>query len=163
MILTHPSHSVMGVLVYGYMEKVLTLENIKKTAKDIIVEISKSKRKGAAIVAFSGDLGAGKTTLTKEIAQELGIKESVISPTFVIMKIYKTKDKIFKNLVHIDAYRLESSKELLHLGWEELIKNKENFIIVEWPERVPECLTQDVYHVDIEHVDDRTRNIKFYN
>ena len=153
----------MGVLVYRYMEKILTLENIEETAIYIIEEVRRRNSEKASVIAFSGDLGAGKTTLTKEIAKQLGIKESVVSPTFVIMKIYKTKEKDFKNLIHIDAYRLDKSEELLHLGWEEISKNKENFIIVEWPERVPECLLSGVYKINIEHKSDTTRKIKFSN
>lgn len=145
------------------MEKTLTLENIDKTAKEIIEIIRLKNPKKASVLTFSGDLGAGKTTLTKAIAKNLGIKESVVSPTFVIMKIYKTRDRDFKNLVHIDAYRLEKDEELLHLGWEEIINNKENFVIVEWPEMVPGCFGEDVYQINISHKDETTRTIKFFH
>lgn len=160
LIIATPTLSAWQLCYYMHMEKILTEDNIDKIAKEIIDNVRKIDKKEATILAFSGDLGAGKTTLTKEISRQLGIKERVISPTFVIMKIYKTKDLKFKNLIHIDAYRLDSSKELLHLGWEEVIKNKENLIIVEWPERVPECLNKEVIFVSILHKDDTTRTIK---
>lgn len=143
------------------MKKIFNINDINKIAKEIIKEAKIGSKNRATILAFYGDLGAGKTTITKEIAYNLGIENTVISPTFVIMKIYKTKDKIFKNLIHIDAYRLNNSQELLHLGWEEITKNKENLIIVEWPEKVPECLTGFVFEIFLEHKDENTRSIKF--
>ena len=130
------------------MEKILYLDNIGQTAKEIIKKASKKANNKATVFAFYGDLGAGKTTLTKEVAKQLGVKERVISPNFVIMKIYKTKDAVFKNLIHIDAYRLKNSEELLKLGWEEMVNDKNNFIIVEWPENVPECLPQDSHKIN---------------
>ena len=142
-------------------EKILKLNDIGQTAKDIIIKATKSHKDQATVFAFYGDLGAGKTTLTKEVAKQLGVKEKVISPTFVIMKKYKTKHDKFKNLIHIDAYRLKGSQELLRLGWNEMIKNKDNFIIVEWPERVPECFEANCHKVNLEHKDETTRTIKF--
>lgn len=146
------------------MEKTLNLEDIEQTAKEIIEKVSNSSLDIATIITFSGDLGAGKTTITKELARQLGVKENVLSPTFVIMKIYKTKNTKFKNLVHIDAYRLEKKEELFRLGWIEIIKNKENLIIVEWPEKVIECFPQNIFKVKLEHKDENTRTFNFcYN
>ena len=142
-------------------EEILTLKNIEKTAQDIIKELKNKSKEKATVLAFYGDLGVGKTTITKEIAKQLGIIESVVSPTFVIMKIYKTKDKIFKNLIHIDAYRLNNDKELLHLGFKEMLNNKDNFIIIEWPERVFSCLPEDTYKISLEHKDEETRTVKW--
>lgn len=145
-------------------EEELNIENIEKKALEILEFIGSNPKEKAVILALSGDLGTGKTTITKEIAKHLGVRENVISPTFVIMKIYKTKDKIFKNLIHIDAYRLENDEEILMLGWKDMIEDKNNLIILEWPERVLKCLPIDVFSINIEHKDETTRNIKFcYN
>ena len=73
------------------------------------------------VFTLTGALGAGKTTLTQAIARELGITERLVSPTFVIMKLYQIKDSRFKHLIHIDAYRLNSCDELLKLGWNDII------------------------------------------
>jgi tRNA threonylcarbamoyladenosine biosynthesis protein TsaE len=155
---------VAGVLLYGHMEKTFNLNNIEQITKEIIEEAKKENRTTATIITFSGELGAGKTTITKELAKQLGIKENVVSPTFVIMKIYNTKDIKFKKLIHIDAYRLDKSEELLRLGWEEIISNKDNLIVVEWPERVSDCFPRDVIPLKLEHNDENTRTIKFcYN
>jgi len=146
------------------MEKIFTIEKIDKTAKSFIKEIGKGNKNTATVLALYGDLGVGKTTVTKEIAKQLGILEKVVSPTFVIMKIYKTNDKKFKNLIHIDAYRLEKSKEIEQLGFEDLVKNKDNLIIIEWPEKVEEYLPSNTYKIILEHKGDTTRIAKFcYN
>lgn len=145
-------------------EEELKLEDIEKKALEILEIVSNTPKEKAVIIALSGDLGVGKTTITKEIAKHLGVTENVISPTFVIMKIYKTKNKIFKNLIHIDAYRLEKEEEIFMLGWKELIEDKDNLILLEWPERVAQYLPTDVFSINIEHKDDTTRSIKFcYN
>src|SRR5574343_1044494 len=115
------------------MLKKFKKNEINETAKDVLEKAVKTKSDSATVVTLSGDLGAGKTTLTQAIGEELGIKENLISPTFVIMKKYElpeTKYK-WKNLIHIDAYRLNSGKELLHLGWQEIFEDKDNLIIVE--------------------------------
>lgn len=142
------------------MKQEITLDKLADTAHDLLKKARATKSNTATLITLSGDLGSGKTTLTKEIAKELGVKENIISPTFVIMKSYKTTDKVFKNLIHIDAYRLNHSQELINLGWKELLENKDNLIIVEWPEMVPECIG-NACKVTLSHVDENTRSIVF--
>ncbi len=140
--------------------KSFTLKEIKEVAKNLFNDVVKKKKNKAMVISLSGELGAGKTTLTQEIAGLLGIKEKVVSPTFVIMKRYETTSQDFKYLIHIDAYRLDSSQELLALGWKELMENEENLVVLEWPERVPECLEDNVCRVILGHRDERTRTIE---
>lgn len=85
------------------------------------------------IIAMSGPLGAGKTTLTKEIAKELGIGENVISPTYVLETEYRipSSEKLF---IHIDCYRMESFDELVRLGIEKRI-NRNNIVVIEWADK----------------------------
>jgi len=141
-------------------------KDIEDISKKILNKIVKMKRGGARVVAFSGDLGAGKTTLTKNIAKEIGIKKSIISPTFVIMKIYELESNSkylphFKKLIHIDAYRLDSHLDLENLGFLELVKDKDNLIIIEWPEIVEKCLDKNTYFIKLEHIDPDTRVLEF--
>lgn len=117
----------------------------------------------ATVIALEGELGAGKTTFTQEVGKILGVTENMHSPTFVIEKIYPIDFKGFKNLIHIDAYRIEKESELLHLGWEELIKNPENLILIEWPENVPGLIPNDAKKIYFKHVDENTREIKYEN
>ena len=132
-------------------------------AHELIEHVSSQKNSKATILALSGDLGAGKTTLAKEIARALGVVEHVSSPTFVIMKIYPLDTEIckFKKLIHIDAYRLQSSKELFQLGLEDICADKNNIIIVEWPEYVPECVPDDALWVKLSHIDEHSREISY--
>ncbi len=90
----------------------------------------------ATILALSGDLGAGKTSFAQGIAKALGVTESVTSPTFVLEKIYKLENQKFERLIHIDAYRLQDAHELGALGWDEITKEPQNLILIEWPENV---------------------------
>lgn len=115
-------------------------------------------RKNALIIALSGDLGVGKTHFVKAVARELGIKTRVNSPTFVIMKRYKLKNK---NFIHIDAYRLKNEKEILNLGFEELINNLENIIFIEWAENIKKALPKKYLKVKIKHLEGESREISY--
>jgi tRNA threonylcarbamoyladenosine biosynthesis protein TsaE len=107
----------------------------------------------ATLVTLSGELGAGKTTFVQAVAKALGVEESVTSPTFVIEKIYHLpaqaglQGEKFKRLIHIDAYRLEKSHELEALGFEELLRDPANLILLEWPERVSDLIPKDAMKV----------------
>lgn len=103
------------------------------------------------VVCLSGDLGAGKTTMTQLIAKELGVIESLQSPTFVIKKIYDTKSDVFKKLVHMDAYRLEGEENLEVLRLEEDFKSPHTLMIIEWPEMIESIIPENAIHVEIKH------------
>lgn len=148
------------------MKKILKEENIKQIIKEILEKIILKKRDTATVIALSGDLGAGKTTITKEIAKQLEIKENVISPTFVIMKIYKLESSSkhysnFKKLIHIDAYRIEDAKEFINFNWEEIISDKENLVVLEWPEKIKNIIPKNAINISLSHVSEDTREIEF--
>ncbi|MFZ2484514.1 MAG: tRNA (adenosine(37)-N6)-threonylcarbamoyltransferase complex ATPase subunit type 1 TsaE [Minisyncoccia bacterium] len=112
----------------------------------------------ATVVALQGDLGSGKTYFAQNLGKVFGVQENMPSPTFVIMKSYNIDPAKtgqgwhrFKKLIHIDAYRLEKEEELTHLGWEELIKDPENFILIEWPERVEGLIPKDAKRIHFKH------------
>lgn len=144
------------------MEIKVTLDQLHKVAQDIIQKAKSTKTDTATVITLEGDLGSGKTTLTQEISKILGVKESVISPTFVIMKKYEVVDDIFKHLIHIDAYRLNESKELINLGWGNILADKTNLIIIEWPSQVPECIPAHACKLELKHAKDDTRVITFH-
>jgi tRNA threonylcarbamoyladenosine biosynthesis protein TsaE len=133
--------------------------DVEKVAKSLLEEFKAHPDK-ATILALQGELGAGKTTLTKAIAKQLGITETVISPTFVIAKFYDTTGQ-FKRLAHIDAYRIESEDELAPLRWQEMLAMPETLIIIEWPERISGSLPEGCFQYRIEH-DGDSRSIKKY-
>lgn len=90
----------------------------------------------ATVVGLYGELGAGKTTFMKYVAEALGVADTIQSPTFVIEKVYEISHPYFSHLIHIDAYRIEEEKEMLTLGWEALTTDPKHLICVEWPERI---------------------------
>jgi tRNA threonylcarbamoyladenosine biosynthesis protein TsaE len=136
-----------------------SLEETQKLAHDWLASLEQSENE-ALIVGLYGNLGAGKTAFTQAVAKELGIGEPVTSPTFVIEKIYETKHLIFKRLVHIDAYRLEKGSELQALDFEKLVENKNNLIIIEWPENVKDILPENHHKIHCEFVDETTRKFE---
>ncbi len=143
------------------MEKTFTKDALADIAGDIIGGLARGE--AATVVALSGDLGAGKTTLTQEIARQLGVAESIVSPTFVIMKAYElapsARSHAFKRLVHIDAYRLKDASELEKLGWHELAADPDNLILIEWPERVEGLIPSDAHIVSLSHVSENERSV----
>ncbi len=87
-----------------------------------------------AIILMTGPLGAGKTTFVSSFAKELGVKKHIISPTFTLMRSYSLSEG--KKLYHLDLYRLESPEDILGMGIEEILRDKENIVIIEWGERL---------------------------
>jgi tRNA threonylcarbamoyladenosine biosynthesis protein TsaE len=139
---------------------------IPNISKKILKKVSEIKHHKAKILALSGDLGSGKTTLTQVIAKDLNIKQKIISPTFVIMKIYNINPNsiyhsFFKKLIHIDAYRLEKPDEILKINWLEIVEDKDNLIIVEWPEKIKKHIKGGFLWVKLEHINEQTRSIEF--
>jgi len=128
-----------------------------KIAKEFADKVFSIKgNKGAIVVGLSGELGAGKTTLTKSFAKALGIKEKVSSPTFVILKKYKTKNKF---LIHIDAYRINKAKEILDLGWKEITRDPKNIILVEWAENIRKVFPKSYFWLNLVHIDRSSRGV----
>ncbi len=122
------------------MQKLIShsLEETAKITEGWLKKVSTkyTKRDKALVVGLSGHLGAGKTAFVKAVAKVLGIEESVTSPTFVIMKVYDGRSIEWKKLLHIDLYRLEKKEEMTALKLEEVIADKNNLIMIEWPENV---------------------------
>jgi len=153
------------------MEKVSkNLAETEQIAKNflekLIIWAAKRNENSATVVGLSGDLGSGKTTFTQAIALALGIKDTVQSPTFVIIKNYKTHcqglpltNYPWGKLVHIDCYRFEKPEDLIKLGWAELIADSVNLIFIEWPENVAVALPSDLFQIKFETVDETTRKI----
>lgn len=148
------------------MEKVIkTLGELEEEAARLVGVLTPGER--ATLITLSGELGAGKTAFTKTIAWALGVEEVVTSPTFVLEKIYQLPSEIdghsvsFKRLVHIDAYRLESGKELAALGFDELMQDVGNLVVLEWPEKVSEALPVPAMKISITVQPDDSRSISY--
>ena len=140
-------------------------EQTKEFAKVLVdewLQINKTKNSNW-LVCLYGDLGGGKTTFAKGVAEELGIKEIVNSPTFLIMKKYLSSKKTDKKytLYHFDCYRVSDPQEILDLGWEDIINGENNIIIIEWPEKIEEILPKKRLDLKFEFVDENIRRIEY--
>jgi len=98
--------------------------------------------KGGETIALVGDLGVGKTVLARGLARGLGVKNIINSPTFVLMKVYKIKNRKLKirNFIHVDAYRLSSGRELIDIGLKDWLGRKDSVVLIEWADRVKDVL-----------------------
>ncbi|MEN9621630.1 MAG: hypothetical protein RLZZ67_64 [Candidatus Parcubacteria bacterium] len=135
-----------------------SVEETGKIARDIVKKLKPQAT--ATVFALSGNLGSGKTTFTKAFAEAIGISSSEItSPTFVILKNYDISFCGFKKFTHIDAYRLEKAEEIVRLGWEALVFDPTNLILVEWPEHISAVLPKDSHTITFSVVDENTREI----
>ena len=106
---------------------------------------------GQQTIGLVGELGAGKTIFIKGVAQGLGIKKTITSPTFVLMKVYKVRHNKsnITDFVHSDAYRLSSEQELIDIGINDWI-NKENVITaIEWAGKIKSILPFNTIFVKI--------------
>ena len=113
------------------------------------------------MVALQGELGSGKTTFIQGLGEALGIKEKILSPTFVIMKHFNILTfKHFNNLYHLDCYRLESAKDLAELGLVEILAGKNNLVVIEWAERIASILPVDTVWLVFKHKGGETREIE---
>lgn len=138
-----------------------TLEALRECASQILKRCT--LREFACVIALTGELGAGKTALTKELALLLGVRDDVTSPTFVIMKSYPILiHRHFHTLVHIDAYRVESEDEMRVLGYADILKNSGYLVCIEWPERIPHLIPQDALRVHIT-LQGTTRTVTYGN
>ena len=107
-----------------------------------------------AVIAYRGDLGAGKTAFTRGLARGLGVKENVTSPTFTIVNEYLSGSM---PLLHFDMYRLGSEDELFDIGWEDYLE-RGGVCAVEWSENVWGAM-EDAIVITISRVDEDTRKI----
>jgi tRNA threonylcarbamoyladenosine biosynthesis protein TsaE len=142
-----------------------SISDTEKIAEDFVKKISSGQNNTALVVGLYGDLGSGKTTFTQSIAKIFGIKEDITSPTYVIMKSYKinqnsTLNIPHSNLIHIDAYRLNSSKELLVLGFDKIVSDPRNIIFIEWPEIVKDILPENHLKINFKFIGENEREIE---
>ncbi len=117
------------------------------------------------VIALTGELGAGKTTFIQGFAQGLGIKEKIISPTFVLIRQHRIP-KLRKNLpagrqalFHIDLYRLDN---LAELGLKEIIENPENIVLIEWAEKAKMLLPKNTTYIKFISLSENKRQIIIY-
>jgi tRNA threonylcarbamoyladenosine biosynthesis protein TsaE len=153
----------MGRFVWYYkgMKEpfMVTEKDLYDLARKITDTLAGTVDTQSKIIFLEGDLGAGKTTFTKELAHVLGItKDDVHSPTFILKKEYKTAHPTFKKLVHIDAYRFDDPKEAKVLNLKKDIEEGGSLIVIEWPSKLGGVVDEDMT-IAFSVIDDDTREV----
>lgn len=109
-----------------------TIDDWRGFAERLVLDL-----KPGMVVTLSGPLGAGKTTFVQALAAVLGVKEVPVSPTFSLVRTYKVKNHpSIRQLVHVDAYRIERAEDVVTLGLDELLEEPGTIVCLEWPEQV---------------------------
>ena len=109
------------------------------------------------VICLQGDLGAGKTTFVQGIARGWGSSDPVSSPTFIIVNVYRRADQ--SQLCHMDAYRLDSTPEAEELDLDSMLA--QGALLIEWPERIDGLVPRERLWVQLEHIDEEEREMKF--
>ncbi|MGA2666822.1 MAG: tRNA (adenosine(37)-N6)-threonylcarbamoyltransferase complex ATPase subunit type 1 TsaE [Patescibacteria group bacterium] len=116
--------------------------------------------KGGEVIGLIGELGSGKTTFVKGLAEGLHINETITSPTFVILKVYPSKIERKKiEFVHIDAYRVETIDDIRSVGIEDFLGRDDTIIVVEWAEKIKEVLSKKTKYIHFKYKDPDSREI----
>lgn len=133
------------------MEIVFELLDIEKTAKRFLKVLNDYK-----VFAFSGDLGAGKTTFINALCRQLGVTENVTSPTYSIIQEYVAYNHSI--IYHIDLYRIKNKEEAIEAGIEDCIYSNE-ICMVEWPEKAPLIFPGETVYVTFEILSGKKRKL----
>src|SRR3990172_10990495 len=137
-----------------------TIEYARKFAKTL---------KGGEVIGLIGDLGSGKTTFVKGLAEELKVADSITSPTFVILKEHTIpprhlhlegeKVEVEGLMVHVDAYRAETIEDIKSVGIEEYFFRDDVIVVIEWAEKIQEILPNSTIYINFEHINNNQRKI----
>ncbi len=133
--------------------EIKSIQTIKFTAKQFLTYLKSNKE---TVYCFNGKMGAGKTTFIKAICEEMGVKETVNSPTFSIVNEYEASDGSI--IYHFDCYRINKIQEALDLGAEEYLYSG-NYCFIEWSENIASLLPDNAVNVDIEETENGIRMI----
>ena len=139
--------------------------------KNLAKEILKFKpKRGAFVIGLKGELGSGKTTFAQGFAKSLGIKERILSPTFVLCKKFqisnpksqtnpKSQIPKFKYFYHFDFYRIIKSEEILSLGFKEIISNPKNIVLIEWADKIKKIMPKNTLWINFKLIDKSFRKL----
>lgn len=134
------------------MKRIYTTESVSET-ENLGAEIGRAAKPGDVIALF-GELGTGKTAITRGIACGLGITEDITSPTFSLMEMHEGDIPLY----HFDLYRIENDSEFNNLCFEEYWEN-DGVSVIEWAERAISRLPEERININIEYIDSKCRRI----
>lgn len=121
---------------------VSSLTDLPAAASQILQDAANKR-----VFVFHGQMGAGKTTLIKAMCRQLGVTDSMSSPTFALVNEYRGKDN--KPIYHFDFYRIKNESEAYDMGYEDYLYSG-NYCFIEWPEKIPGLVPDDSVKVNIE-------------
>jgi len=134
-------------------------KKMKKMGKILGEVILEAKIEKAFIIGLVGQLGTGKTTFVQGLGKGLGIKQKIISPSFVIIRKYKIPGKSrFSYFYHIDCYRILKPKEILELGFEKILEEN-SVIAIEWAEKIKKILPKHTLWMNFDYIDKNKRKV----
>ena len=131
--------------------KIENLEKIREAAREFVSQMG-----DAHVFAFYGKMGAGKTTFIKAVCKELGVTDTITSPTFAIVNEYTASVPVY----HFDFYRIKKLEEVYDMGYEDYFYSGA-LCFIEWPELIEELLPEDAVRVTISEERDDTRTVTF--
>lgn len=132
------------------MEVIFSLEEIERIANKVVAQNPHK------VIIFKGQMGVGKTTLIKVLAANLGVKDTISSPTFSLVNEYKTSEN--QNVYHFDVYRLQSESEALDMGIDEYLYSG-HWCFIEWAEKIPNLLPDLYTTINLELLPDGKRKL----
>lgn len=128
-------------------------ENLKSFAARFLEEKMRSPRARALVVSLVGNLGAGKTTFVQGAAESLGVTRAMPSPTFTLMREVELPREVkgITMIYHFDWFRLEHEADIVALGWDDIIKDPKNLVLVEWGDKFPQLFPKGTYQITLSH------------
>ena len=131
----------------------LSFDEINKIIDKLSQRIKTDNIKSIALI---GDLGTGKTHISKRICKNLGVTENVKSPTFTYLLEYDLEDI---KIVHFDLYRLSNIDELYEVGYQEYVDADDTLLLIEWANNVPEVIEEMSIVINLEYFDENSRSV----
>lgn len=112
----------------------------------------------ATVVALVGELGAGKTAFVQGFLKSFGVKERVVSPTFILLRPHRLSIRHlalgirhYSAAYHVDCYRIDSPRELISLGFKKIISNPQNIVLIEWADKIKKFLPKNTHWIKFRH------------
>jgi tRNA threonylcarbamoyladenosine biosynthesis protein TsaE len=133
------------------MNTTYSLKDLSSIAKEVIASAEHR------MLLFYGDMGVGKTTLIKEICTQLGVLDTISSPTFSLVNEYQTNKN--ETVYHFDFYRIENQEEAYDIGIEDYFDSN-HWCLVEWPENVENLVPLEFVEIQLSRLDNNQRNIQ---
>jgi tRNA threonylcarbamoyl adenosine modification protein YjeE len=145
------------------MKKIFLTQSERETKELALFLLNKLSKKNRIIFALDGELGGGKTVFVKGLAKGLKIKEKIVSPSFLLLKKYSVeKHPYFKELYHLDCYRLRGKEKSFFRFIKKIFKKRKIIVAIEWAEKIKKYLPKKVYYLYFEIIGKRKRKILFY-